>query len=406
MGVQAIRYLSWTEDYGNGHTNNTYYNATSPPFVPITVDSTDPYPFDPTSEILHIYVGQQSYASTGLLFDPSPTAFGPDILTTCTFANASYTANFSFTNNIQHTTILDLKYAPLTGVTASGSDPPLARSYMALWAATSPLLIGLMVYNVAISDGLPTGIAQTQISNSALDPLTRTFPSAKAFSQGVEELFHNITLSAFSIAGLTTNSSASPVTAVEVGTYRNVYTYDAGALWKAYGTGIGVALLCAVIGLRAMLVNGKTYKNSFSTVLRTTRARDFDRLFTEQKDFDGTEPVPKHITDAVIIYMEDGFRLQRCEEAMEKANVIRVEDDLSLASEPGLQSNSRQVTRNPSNAQTWAKRVNADIISAYGSPHLETVAASSAGHLGSSKKTTEQALPLLIPRKAIARQTL
>ena len=71
--------MSWTNDYPDGPYDYDFYNETQPPFAPAS-NTSNPYPFDDTSDDLYVYIAQASYEGTGMLEDPSPTSLGPDLL--------------------------------------------------------------------------------------------------------------------------------------------------------------------------------------------------------------------------------------------------------------------------------------------------------------------------------------
>ena len=120
-----------------------------------------------------------------------------------------------------------------------------------------------------------------------------------------------MTISYFANVNLVTNSTASPLANVTYTTNRNIYSYEPGQLWKAYGIGIGVAVLCALIGFRAMLVDGAPFKNSWSTIFLATRDPQLTSLFNGSDDhMAGAEPVPALIKRATMVYTRSGFHLR------------------------------------------------------------------------------------------------
>lgn len=67
-----------------------------------------------------------------------------------------------------------------------------------------------------------------------------------------------------------------------------------------YGTTILLASVCLAVGLAAMYNNGVAYTNNFSTILRITRDKAFDKLIEDDEDRAGADPLPMHIADATI----------------------------------------------------------------------------------------------------------
>ena len=173
-----------------------------------------------------------------------------------------------------------------------------------------------MTYPVSVRQGLPCTIIQTQIQNTVLSPLPNTGDllsitrSLTKYAELIEELSTNVTLSYFSNAALTTNSSTSPTASVRYDTYSNHYPYEPKSLWITYGIGIGLALLCALIGVRAIVISGATFKNSWSTIFRTTRATELNNLLETPGDKDDASPTPWRIQQAIVVYSKKfGFQL-------------------------------------------------------------------------------------------------
>ena len=90
--------------------------------------------------------------------------------------------------------------------------------------------------------------------------------------------------------------------------YRNVYIYDAVALWVAYGLAISFTALVVLVGGTAMTLNGIAYDNHFSTVLRTSRIQISPIKDKAQYavDDDGGRPLPKQLREALIVVTSDG----------------------------------------------------------------------------------------------------
>lgn len=82
-------------------------------------------------------------------------------------------------------------------------------------------------------------------------------------------------------------------------TTHTVYTYSQIPLWLAYGQAIGSAAVTVITGYAALLRNGASFSNDFSTTLRTTRSA---HLSVELKNPDtaGHDPLPKYIADAKV----------------------------------------------------------------------------------------------------------
>ncbi len=80
--------------------------------------------------------------------------------------------------------------------------------------------------------------------------------------------------------------------------FQSQFVYEPRTLLIAYGIGALFALVCILLGVHALLHNGASYRNSFSTIVRVTRDPSLSRLIADEGDLQGAEPVPKHIRRA------------------------------------------------------------------------------------------------------------
>ncbi len=301
----GLRYMSWVHQPGAAG-----YNETNPPLGPL-LNASEAYPFDWTAGDLLLYIAQRDY---------SYPENAPDVLLTCSLLNASYTADFSFQNNRQTVAVKKREFTAFSSFQAysyTESGDPLIWSYGAMWTAFTTTFLGYMTYPVSVREGLPPTIMQTQIQNTPLNPLPDptysliNIRSSTTYAEMIEELFTNVTLSYFSNPALTTNSSSSPTVPVTYATYQNHYAYEPQSLWIAYGTGIGLSLLCALVGARAIIVSGATFTNSWSTIFRTTRAPELRNILDDTPEaMDGAQPTPHRVRQAVVVYLKYcGFQL-------------------------------------------------------------------------------------------------
>ncbi|KAK5165936.1 uncharacterized protein LTR77_008860 [Saxophila tyrrhenica] len=117
----------------------------------------------------------------------------------------------------------------------------------------------------------------------------------------LEKLFQNITISLLSDKILQPNptSAYAPPLEADVTTTRthNIYIYAARTLWLAYGIAIAFTLLSVVAGTVALVLNGASFSNDFSTIVRVSRVAMLSEEVT-QSDGDGTEPLPRHLKDS------------------------------------------------------------------------------------------------------------
>jgi hypothetical protein len=96
---------------------------------------------------------------------------------------------------------------------------------------------------------------------------------------------------------------APPLTNVTLPKYQTVYVYAPFKLWLAYGLAILFAATAVFIGLVAMLSNGITYSNQFSTILRTARHAQMDTTILPE-DADGDDPLPHYLARARVSFLD------------------------------------------------------------------------------------------------------
>jgi hypothetical protein len=92
----------------------------------------------------------------------------------------------------------------------------------------------------------------------------------------LQELSHNLTISLMSNPSLLVTSSTTVPCHRTV--TETVWKVDWLPIVVAYSTGLGVALICLVLGAHALVVNGVAHDTSFSSVVRTTRNEELNRL--------------------------------------------------------------------------------------------------------------------------------
>ena len=106
----------------------------------------------------------------------------------------------------------------------------------------------------------------------------------------------------------------------------NIYDYDPRDLWIAYGIAAGSSLFCVIFGAYAILRNGATYQNVFSTFLRTTRDQALQNLIDPSDN--GAEPLPKDLAEVNITLAQDQYvtmqvPLRRLSETDARSSVSR-----------------------------------------------------------------------------------
>jgi hypothetical protein len=87
------------------------------------------------------------------------------------------------------------------------------------------------------------------------------------------------------------------LTNVSVATYENIYNYDQAILWIAYGLSIFFSLLGVIAGVIALLLNGASYSDNFSTALRLGQTMDLG-VKIQSQDGSGQDPLPGYLRKA------------------------------------------------------------------------------------------------------------
>ncbi|KAK3624645.1 hypothetical protein LTR56_020895 [Elasticomyces elasticus] len=120
----------------------------------------------------------------------------------------------------------------------------------------------------------------------------------------LEILFQNITISFLAENYLQPNYSSpyapARLTNVTFNRYHNVYEYSTATLWVAYTVAILFTLVSLVLGMISMVLNDGSYRNDFSTILRTTRTAIVS-VEVDDADTDGRQPVPRHLAKARVM---------------------------------------------------------------------------------------------------------
>ncbi|QDS72737.1 hypothetical protein FKW77_003922 [Venturia effusa] len=118
--------------------------------------------------------------------------------------------------------------------------------------------------------------------------------------RAAEQLFENITLSLLSNNAFLSVPATSPTTKVTFNSPQNRYVYTWWRLVAPYISALVLSVLATAIGSWAMLANGMSYTQNFSTVLRTTRNAYMQDAVLHAMDSTGADPLPKHIAKAKV----------------------------------------------------------------------------------------------------------
>ncbi|EXJ59535.1 uncharacterized protein A1O5_12160 [Cladophialophora psammophila CBS 110553] len=227
---------------------------------------------------------------------------------TCALYNASYDAHFAVkSTGAQFITAFPRfeNWMPALSTMEGTLEDPRVRQQMNMQAVMESFVMmvnGPITYSNDIS--FPTinsvyGLAMNKALFPAQPGLNQTALTLRQAKQN-EMLFQNITLSMrYSVVSGSVGDDQTVAAAVRQ-RFESQFVYEPRTLLIAYGLGAFFALICVLLGVHALLHNGASYTNSFSTIVRVTRDPALSRLIAEEGDLQGAEPVPKHIRRAEL----------------------------------------------------------------------------------------------------------
>jgi hypothetical protein len=99
---------------------------------------------------------------------------------------------------------------------------------------------------------------------------------------------------------------------VTLETYEPIYVYSPLKLWLAYCPAILLSSIAVILGFLAMLLNGVTYTNHFSTVLRTAR-HAYVGTAIRSEDAGGKDPLPEYLAKAAILFSDSDSAIKERE---------------------------------------------------------------------------------------------
>lgn len=67
----------------------------------------------------------------------------------------------------------------------------------------------------------------------------------------------------------------------------------------AYGIAIGMTTVCLAVGFIAILINGASYSDNFSTIFRAARGADLSKE-VRSEDCDGKDPLPAYLEETKV----------------------------------------------------------------------------------------------------------
>jgi hypothetical protein len=253
---------------------------------------------------------------------------------TCEMWNVTYTANFTFVNGEQRTSITNIDYNNRFVVgwddDATYCYEPEKCAYQGWHAAVASIFTGYVRTSGATADiTWDTKILQTDLVGCpemavAADMAWGVEAACPAASleRAIEALSENATLSFFSAgatmlvspksllevsADSTSNfpgSRADNITTrpadLTIRTTKLVHSYNARSLLLSYAAAVLATLVILMAGLHALWSNGVGHSNTFSALVRTTRNRDLDEW--ARGHCLGSDPVDKGIAEQKLQY--------------------------------------------------------------------------------------------------------
>ena len=236
----------------------------------------------------------------------------------CELYNSTYTTTVSYGNTVQrienhHNLMIngaalaqEVLSAPNISDTFTNLDVWADLNLYFLEAITSAMLTG---YVIDVQDNLAvatyaafwTGVAEWNSNFTTTDEDDLLFLTFKDLVHKVPEFLVNVTLSLISF-GDAHNVTFLPVSSkviVETTTlatstsYPATYSYASTTLWQLYGTALGFATICVILGSGMLYTNAVVGQLTFSQVLVTTRNPTLDKISK------GAGLGGKYITDRV-----------------------------------------------------------------------------------------------------------
>ncbi|QPC69321.1 hypothetical protein HYE68_000073 [Fusarium pseudograminearum] len=266
----------------------------------------------------------------------------------CELYNSSFATNFSFNNGQQNISYTSKKLNPVAfpsdfrSIAMFGSDHWTTKgAYLSLMNAMGQLVLGTII-NFGSSN--TTNAVQTLIRSSSLMDTNEMYGFKKgrpesmkrntSMSDALEDLFANLTISLFSHPRFLQNSSAVSHVPVTYSSAQNEFSYEPRNLLVAYGVGLFLAWAIVIVGLLCIKSASASYGSSFSTILRTTRNPDIDKI-VPVAETTGAEPLPKHLSNVRLVLRRQEGRPESGDE--EKATFFTVD------------SKSHEMEREPTN---------------------------------------------------------
>ncbi|KAK2616877.1 hypothetical protein QQS21_000255 [Conoideocrella luteorostrata] len=233
----------------------------------------------------------------------------------CSLQNTSYSVTFRSTGQSQNLIQYAFHWKGMTSnfafLKASQAIANLLNGMIGGRAnnpnmANSGPELHLRTMRTRIMDTALIGIVNT--SQAGTPQLQRELPPVPSQDQAlsrnmslgklIEELSRNQTLSLFSDSRFWSQDGAR--VAVDQSLTITRWHYQSRNLWLAYGLAISAATVGALLGLRALHLNGVAYDTSFSTTLLTTRNITLDQLALGSSL--GAQPVNEDVLKTKLMF--------------------------------------------------------------------------------------------------------
>ncbi|KAJ7261552.1 hypothetical protein C8J57DRAFT_1634612 [Mycena rebaudengoi] len=277
LGVQNSSALTWTS-----------INIYTPLYVADTFDASPSLnPYSGWDSVGH-YADYRAYIPVSIGDTiPRGTNF------TCITYNSTYYLNYTFLGSIPHVSVdqivRDKPASQMSPPTTAGENATFngASGTHSAWfnATTNTYALVSSMYNYIIGRAIMESTqerAQFVYAPASLS-VTQTHLVSSANSKGdiawadvpsvIESLLQNITLSLLTVdPSQTTNTTCLSMNLVPH------FAYNARRLWLVYGSGLGLSLLCAVVGVAALFQNEFGATGSFSDFLAATRNAELNDI--------------------------------------------------------------------------------------------------------------------------------
>ncbi|KZV59341.1 hypothetical protein PENSPDRAFT_431993 [Peniophora sp. CONT] len=209
----------------------------------------------------------------------------------CRFHSATYHVDVQFADHTQTTSsrvvsIGDLLVFPSAELMAGGDPSYLASLSQLALADAFRLFIQGSIYGPVSRPLPPATINGTNVQYASLfsfaqpgpDGLAYTFaPSVKDVSQGLTDLFANMTLSLMSTSS-GFGSTIRTTTPATILPSSSVWAYNRRRFAEVYVVAFVLALLCDFIGLGCLWSNGEPGSKAFSRIVAATRTLRLEQL--------------------------------------------------------------------------------------------------------------------------------